>query len=167
MALRFPSTLPYSVPQLLAAARQYTPHLTALGICVILGTAWGLLRINATAKLPDQADRWELPSIAPPVLTELTADQVAARFWSEQPRAPKKKEAEVKKPVDQWRFVGTVDQGTLLLAVIETEGKVRRLKAGDTLPDGGTIVDVSEGALAIDAQGTPQTLRLFVEKTSK
>lgn len=165
VALSLPHSLPHSLPQALSTLRQYTPHLTAVGVCILLGIALGILRMNAAANVPEQAERWALPKITPPTIVDLTAEQIAARFWSEQPRAAKTKAVvEVKKPVEQWRFVGTVDQGATLLAVIETAGKISRLKIGQTLPDGAVITEITEGKLSIDRQGTPQTLLLFVEK---
>lgn len=148
----------------------FKPHLTAAGGFLAVGVAVGVLRISATANVPDQSETWSLPKITPPKAVAFSADDVGTRFWSEQPRATKKKDDDkVKKaPVIPWRFIGTVNQGAGLVAVIEIGGtKVKWMKAGEPLPDGAVISEISEGQLLIDRQGSPQTLRLFVEKKSE
>lgn len=133
---------------------------------MVLGVAVGALRISGSSDLPDLDARWSLPRFAPPKVDDLSAEAIAARFWSEKPRVVKSKEtAEAKKPVSPWRFVGTVDQGPGIVAAIEIEGsKVRQFKTGDALPDGSIVTEILEGSLSFEHDGAPKTLHLFVEK---
>jgi len=158
---------PPAVQNILDLAQPYSPYLLAVAICAALGLALGVIRINVSTGASEQPERWALPSLTPPQIPNMTADEVTASFWTEQPREAKKTaETEpVKKPEGQWRFIGTIDQGQILVAVIEVDGKkLQRLKSGDFLPDGSSLKEVSESAISIERQGALQSMRLFLEK---
>ena len=156
------------IQQGIAFARVYAIYAVVVGIFALAGLVLAILQINSSANAPAQADIWALPKVAPTAPFQMLDSDVYNQFWSEEPRAAKTKaktETVKQKPIIPWRFLGTVDRGKLISAVIEIEGKrIQQMKNGETLPDGTAIVGIEEGALTIQRQGSAQTLRLFAEK---
>lgn len=145
---------------------EYRPHVMALGVSLVLGVVIGIVRANTTSSAAEQAERWRLPNATNAPATGPSAEDINTLFWAETPRELKKKADPnaAKKKIEAWRFVGTVDQGPDVVAVIEIGGtKISRLKVGATLPDEAVITKIDEGELTLDRQGTPQTVRLFLE----
>jgi hypothetical protein len=142
----------------------YATHMAALVCCIVAGILVGLLRINVASNVAVQPDRWVMPEVRTPQIEVLPEDMVLAGFWSEQPRAAKKAAPEApKKPVGIWRLIGTVDHGATYQAIIESEGKVKRLSVGDVLPDGANVTEILEGSISFEQQGNAQTRKLFTE----
>lgn len=148
-------------------AQQYLPQFILLGTFLTAGVGLGLIQINFSVGTSDQIEKWSLPVSLPMNPSSLSDDEISTRFWTEQPRASKKKDEPTKKAVAvvPWKFLGTVDQGKTLVAVITTDnGKVRRLSNGDALPDGSIITQISSGVLSLERDGKASTIRLFLEK---
>lgn len=149
--------------------RPYFHHIIAVGLFTVAGVLFGLIRANSATGLAPQVDKWAIPKIAPAAVVEVSRDEIASRFWTEQARASKKKaEPEIAKKVAPWSFVGTIKQGGQLVAVIATEkNKILRLTASELLPNGEKIIEIREGQVSFERDGTPQTLKLFVESKAK
>jgi hypothetical protein len=158
--------MPDLIRSIRSLCQAYAANIIALGAFAAIGLAIALFQIGLSPAASDRAENWTLPKLKPAVPSALSDDDVAARFWTEQPREPKKKDDAAKKaPVAPWRFLGTTDRGADRVAIISVEGgKARRIKAGDALPDGSIVTQVLDGELLIDVQGQSSSLRIFAEK---
>lgn len=167
MALSLPF-IPALTP-LLAAARPYVLHITLLGLSLTAGGLVGVAKINSSSDVALRVDAWQLPAVSPPTGRPPLDEDLYERFWTEPGTAQKKKVVAAKAPpAPKWRFVGTTDQGEVLLAVIEIDGKrTAQIKPGGALPDGAIVTQVSEGLLSFEREGVARSLRLFEENPSK
>lgn len=148
--------------------RQFAPHTALIATCAVLGAAWGVLETNAAGTIDEKPETWTLPQAAVPQIVTASPNGISDRFLVDEARTPIKKKAPEttkKGPVNKWRFIGTIDRGTALLAAIEVNGqRVQSFKAGDALPDGTIVTKVTKGILSFEREGTNQTIRLFEEK---
>lgn len=147
----------------------YFSHAITVGLFAVAGVLFGLIRANSSAGLAPQVDKWSIPKTSAPAALEVNTEEIASRFWTEQARGPKKKaEPQIVKKVAPWNFVGTINQGGQVIAVIATEkNKILRLKVGDLLPGDEKIIEIAEGQFSFEREGGPQTLKLFVESKPK
>jgi len=150
-------------------AGAYATHGVALVVFAALGVGLGFLRINNSTQTPDLVEKWAMPPLQRSEPNTYPAEDFAAAFWAEQPRATKKKaDAQPVKKVIPWLFVGTVDQGKTMRAVIALDtGKLQRLQVGDALPDGATISSIASGQLTFERDGSARSIRLFAEKKAE
>ena len=138
----------------------YRAHLAATVAALALGATVAGLRIAAMPAKSDVQDRWTLP-VWTPYKAANRADVIANSLWGEDADRAPKADAE-KKEVPPWRFIGTIQDGRTLLAVIEIEGKrIARMKSGEDLPNGAKITAVVDGRLSYDEGGVAHTIKLF------
>ena len=146
----------------LRVLRFYIPHLVALGAAIFAGIALASATLLSKPPAVDNADRWLLPKWSPYAAGPRREDLAHLAIWAEEP-GKRKDVAVVLPPVPPWRFVGTVRDGSKVLALIELDqGKhVQRLSPGDALPNGGQIVTVAVGELSYTEDDAQKTLKLF------
>jgi hypothetical protein len=146
----------------LPLARPYLPYGAALLLFAFLGAASGYFQARKAVENPLLKETWSLPSWAPYRTGPEKAKLASLDIWDGQ-----KNRAAVVKPVVQstkaWRLVGTVRSGKNYAAVVllEAEGRVQHLAAGDVLPNGEKVVGVRQGSLQIDNGGNMQEIKLF------
>jgi hypothetical protein len=146
--------------------RPFFPHLLTLGVAVLAGIAVGLVTAMSPPKAIDKADRWSMPKWAPYKTGPERQALTAASFWVEDPNK-QKNVAAPKVVAPPWRFIGTVREGNVYLAVIELDqGKrVQRLRTGEKLPSGAPLTAVKTGELMYTEDNAEKKLTLFdVEK---
>jgi hypothetical protein len=161
--------LPLNSQSIASFVNSYRAQLIAVGACAVAGAALGLLQARSLPEKSSLIERWTLPSITRADVITISAEEIGARFWTEQARVQKAKATPepVKEKVVPWSFVGTIDQGQTRVAVIVTEtGKAIRLGVGQQLPDGAIIIQVVENGLTLDKAGTTKTMKLFMEVKS-
>jgi hypothetical protein len=142
--------------------RPYTRHLAALGMAIVLGVGVGLLTATAKPPVTDTVDRWPLPQWSPYKAGPKRAEVKKLAPWIQD--ASKKAEEEVVAVVGPlWRFIGTVQEGSVRRAVIELEqGKrLQRLAAGEDLPNGAVVRAVGAAELTYVENEIEKTLKLF------
>ena len=152
-------------------ARQFAPHMALIATCSILGVAWGIIEIRTAGTIDDKPETWNLPHATVSQIVTEPVSGIADRFLVNEALTPIKKkmpDKAKKEPANLWRFIGTINQGTTLLAAIEVNGqRVQNLKSGDSLPDGSTVTNITKGILSFEREGASQTVRLFEEKKPK
>jgi hypothetical protein len=147
----------------LPLAKPYVPHGVALLLFALLGWANGYFQATKPVDNPLLKDTWSLPSWAPYRVGEEKAKLATLDIWDGQ----KSRASAMTKPAAQsataWRLVGTVRSGKSYAAVIQldAEGRIRRVTAGDALPNGEKVVGVRDGSLQIDNNGNAQEIKLF------
>jgi hypothetical protein len=142
--------------------RAYYPHLSALGIAILLGVVVAAFKLASDPPAVDTADRWPFPQWAPYRAGAQRDVLARAALWTEDPT--KAKVLVEKKPEGPpWRFIGTLQEGEVRIAVIELDqGKrVQRIAAGQSLPNGAVIKSIETNALTYDENGVEKALRLF------
>jgi hypothetical protein len=146
----------------LRVLRFYIPHVTALAMALLAGVGIGFSTIFARPPTVDTADRWALPHWAAYHAGSKPNELSHMALWAEDP-TKHKDDATAKPPAPPWRFIGTVQDGKRLLAMIELDqGKrVQRLGAGDPLPNGAPVKTINFGELTYMENDTETTLKLF------
>lgn len=142
--------------------RPYFPHLIALGIAALLGLTVATFKISGDPAAVDTADRWPFPQWAPYRAGPQREALARTTLWAEDPT--KAKVVTDKRPEGPpWRFIGTVTEGTMLIAVIELDqGKrVQRIGNGQPLPNGAVIKKIDSSTLIYDENGAEKALKLF------
>lgn len=145
----------------LEVLRPYALHMGALGVAVLLGLAVAVFKVSGTPPAVDTTDRWPFPQWVPyraGAQREMTAK---AEIWTVDPS--KKAVVEKKPEGPPWRFIGTVHDGRVRVAVIELDqGKrIRRIASGEPLPNGAIIKKVDASELVYDESGVEKVLKLF------
>jgi hypothetical protein len=146
----------------LGELRAYIPHLSALGIALLLGLSVAAFKLASSPPAVDTADRWPFPQWAPYRAGAQRDALARTALWTEDPT--KAKVVVEKKPEGPpWRFIGTLQEGEARLAVIELDqGKrVQRIAAGQPLPNGALIKSIETTTLTYDENGVEKALRLF------
>jgi hypothetical protein len=142
--------------------RDYYPHLAALGIAILLGLTVAVFKVVSDPPAVDTADRWPFPQWAPYRAGPQRDALARATIWTGDPT---KAEAVVEKKPEgpPWRFIGTLQEGPMRIAVIELDqGKrVQRITAGQTLPNGALIKSIDTTTLTYDEDGVEKALKLF------
>ncbi|MGE0282440.1 MAG: hypothetical protein AB7P20_17760 [Rhizobiaceae bacterium] len=142
--------------------RPYYAHLAALGVAIALGLTVAAFKLASDPPAVDTADRWPLPQWAPYRAGPLRDALARTPIWAEDPT--KAKVVVEKKPEGPpWRFIGTLQEGKVRLAVIELDqGKrIQRVAAGQPLPNGAVITKIDTTTLTYDEGGVEKALRLF------
>jgi hypothetical protein len=118
------------------------------------------------ANLAGPAERWQEPALRPDDTAKALASLTERTLW-----AGGGKDAAAADPTKSaaaaWRLSGIVtDSGSpLAVILIATDGKtaahVLYGKAGDDLPDGSHIVDITKTAITITGDSGPRQVKLF------
>lgn len=151
----------------LVALRPYKAHLVTLGVAALLGLLVAGFKVSSNPPASDAADRWPFPQWAPYRAGPQRDALARTLLWAEDPTKAKVV-AEKKVEGPPWRFIGTLQEGSSRLAVIEIEqGKrIQRIAAGQPLPNGAVIKKIDTSTLIYDENGTEKALKLFgLEKT--
>jgi hypothetical protein len=146
----------------LGELRERLPHLVALGIAVALGAAVAAFKLASSPPAVDTADRWPLPKWAPYQSGQRRQDLARTSMWLEDPTKAK---VVVEKKIEAppWRFIGTLQEGSRRVAVIELDqGKrIQRISSGEALPNGAIIKQIEANTLTYEDNGSERALKLF------
>ena len=147
----------------LAPLRPYTSHLAVLGLAAALGLIVGAFKVAGSPPAIDTADRWPFPQWAPFRSGAQREALARTALWVEDPTKAKAAVAEKKPEGPPWRFIGTLQEGSSRIAVIELDqGKrIQRIGPGQPLPNGALITKVEANILAYDDDGVERLLKLF------
>lgn len=144
----------------LPLVRPYWPHAAALVVFALLGWMNGFIQSSRAVSNPSLNESWTVPNWTPTQFGPQRTVVANLDIWDGAKRQTAAKAAGPQLP---WRFVGTVRAGDDFAAVIlmSDTGRIRRLKPGETLPNGEKIVSVGHGSLQLEIAGAPRELRLF------
>ena len=145
-------------------ARPFWPHAAAVLLIGFLGWANGFYQASRPVDNPNLKETWSVPAWTPYRAGPGKALFANLDIWD---GAKKPTTTTVKQEaVQAWQFVGTVRTGKSFAAVIlmGDTGRVRRATAGETLPNGEKIVDVENGLLHLDVDGTERQIKLFEQE---
>lgn len=153
-------------------ALRYKVHGIALSACAALGVLTALLADIGSVNTLADGDNWDLPSSNNESTQESVARIVSQPLWGGEPPVS---EAEADEgtdedefPEDAWRLIGIVSEGPDRWAIVETLStkELTDLKAGDMLPDGGTITEIDNGSVFFTRRNNEDVVRLFAERTA-
>jgi hypothetical protein len=128
---------------------------------------WGLGDDGADAeKLAGLAERWQEPALRPDDTAKALASLTDRTLWAGGGKDAAAADA-AKSASAAWRLSGIVTDSGPPLAVIlvgkdsKAAGSVLYSKAGDDLPDGSHIVDITKTAITITGDGGSRQVKLF------
>lgn len=142
--------------------REYAPHCAAVLLIVVLGCLSGFFtgRVSS-ARLANDA-KWSLPEWRPYQRAGAAViDGASAVFFSDAPSRRKVKASSV--DLKAWRFVGTVNEGGQVRAVLVVgqPPRVLHVEPGGRLPNGEQISAIEDGLLRYMDENGPRELHLF------
>lgn len=104
---------------------------------------------------------WSLPTLRGPAEIDKAFSALQTlKPWGLTQEETKNAAATAVKVV-QWYFRGVVRVGIGYFALIETEGKVRRYRYGDVLPDGRKLTKIDDDRIETTGPEGPMVTRLY------
>jgi len=141
--------------------KPFLPYVAAVVGALMLGWGVGILKASSGPPEIDFTDNWPLPQWSPYQPEMSSQDLTQLKLWGgDTGEAIVEAEPE---PVEDWRFIGIVQDGDLRLALVETtaDKKLHRMQSGDVLPGNAQIISIGEGQLTISENGEEVILKLF------
>lgn len=127
--------------------------------------AWVMLRpigLPEPRTLRAQDEEWRLPDRSKPDTAVLVATIEGDKLWGTVPGMAPMDEKPLTAP--NWRIVGVVMAGAEKYAMLAVDGQpLQQIKAGEKLPGGATIVDMTADRVCILLNGKKRVLKTYKE----
>lgn len=140
---------------------------------VLAGAAVVAAALTMPVRTPETAGNADPSAVLPDAVVEAAPEDLGAfldiRRWGappeeeKEPEAPEEAVPELNPVLAEMGFVGLIAvQEELAVLLVLPEGDIVRMLPGDTLPDGRTLVSVSDNSLTLAGPGQPEeVLTLF------
>lgn len=139
--------------------------LWGVGVVGLLYAEWRLLPVPTKDLGHDTpAQEWRLPMIADEPLGRAWQALSLFRPWQDMDVAAAAKATAVELPPRSpaWKMLGVMRRGNQSYLALQVEGQpIRELRAGESLPDGSQVIEISTETVCIEVNGRRRALRIF------